>query len=91
MRCSDELDIDPAGTGRADVLGHRRLGEVGQVDRAISLLDRQPAVAGEIVDGSRHPGHRPAGGVDVSRGSGLVLGLDCRELEIRAHHGKRSA
>ena len=86
MRCPDELHIDPTGTGGADVLGHRRLGEVGQVDRAVSLLDRQPAVAGEIVNGSRHPAHRPAGGVDVPRCPGLVPGLDCRELEIRAHH-----
>ena len=73
------------------MLRHRRLGEVGQIDRTVSLLDRQPTVAGQVVDGSRHPGDRPAGGVDVPRGSGLVSGLDSGELEIRPHDGERGA
>jgi hypothetical protein len=70
------------------VLGHGRLGEVGQIYRAVSLLDREPAVAGQVIDSSRHPADRPASSVDVPRCSRAVPGLDCGQLEIRAHDGK---
>ena len=91
MRCPDELHIHPAGPSGADVLGHGRLGEIRQVDRTVSLLDREPTMAGEVVNRSRHPADRTPGGVDVPGCSRLVPGLDGGQLEIRPHDGERSA